>query len=159
MVPYLPMYYVHFFPLKKLGKLRCVLYIEFFVLESLIRLREICPHVIVVIKELEAVDGWRYPWFYSGWPPKESIGCGMRCIVLHFRVDDPWVTLVWVYPNHDFFTRALPTHFPCFLLFFPFFFLSAVQNRGAYYTWRTLFTGKYGIKLLQKRLSRKSKSP
>lgn len=57
MVPYLPVYDAHFFPLKKLRKLRCVLYMEFFVLESLIRIREICPHVIVVIKELEAVDG------------------------------------------------------------------------------------------------------
>ena len=39
------------------------------------RLTSVLSHGVPwVIEELDAVDSGRYPWFYSGWTPKESIG-------------------------------------------------------------------------------------
>ena len=61
-----------------------------------------------VVEELDAVDSERYPWFYSGWPPKESIGRTDRFVAgawsdIIFWRDDP-IVVFWVFPNHDVFT-------------------------------------------------------
>ena len=97
-----------------------------------------------VVEELDAVDSERYPWFYSGWPPKESIGktdrfvAGASSDIIFWR-DNP-IVVFWVLPNHDVCTLFFRNHFLCFLPFF-FFFQSAVQNRGAYYTQARIIQG------------------
>ena len=79
-----------------------------------------------VAEELDAVDSERYPWFYSGWPPKESIGrtdhfvAGASSDIIFWR-DDP-IVVFWVLPNHDVFTLFFRNDFLCFLL--PFYFFS-----------------------------------
>ena len=54
------------------------------------------------------------------------------CIEWDFWRDDQ-VVVFWVFSSHDVFTLVFLNHFLCFLLLL-FFFLSAVQNRGVYYT-------------------------
>ena len=108
-----------------------------------------------VIEELDAVDGRRCPWFYSGWLPKESIGrtdhfVDHQCIDWHFWRDDQ-VVFFWAYPNHDSFTLALRNHFLGFLL--PtFFFFSKVQSKigVCIIHGRALYWGKYGKTIKRK---------
>ena len=77
-----------------------------------------------VVEELDAVDSERYPWFYSGWPPKESIGridrfvAGASSDIIFWR-DDP-IVVFRVFPNHDVFTLFFVTTSSVFC--FPFFF-------------------------------------
>ena len=91
---------------------------------SQIDLSSLTHSVPWVVEELDAVDSKRYPWFYSGWPPKESIGrtdrfvAGASSDIIFWR-DDP-IVVFWVFPNHDVFTLFFRNHFLCFLL--PFFF-------------------------------------
>ena len=79
-----------------------------------------------VVEELDAVDSEQYPWFYSGWPPKESIRrtdrfvAGASSDIIFWR--DDLIVVSWVFPNHDVFTLFFRNHFLCFLL--PFFFFS-----------------------------------
>ena len=68
--------------------------LEFSSNSSQINLSSLTHSVPWVVEELDAVDSERYPWFYSGWPPKESIGrtdhfvAVASCDIIFWR-DDP----------------------------------------------------------------------
>ena len=91
---------------------------------SQIDLSSLTHSVPWVVEELDVVDSERYPWFYSGWPPKECIGrtdhfvAGASSDIIFWK-DDP-IVVFWMFSNHDVFTLFFRNHFLCFLL--PFFF-------------------------------------
>ena len=94
---------------------------------SQIDLSSLTHNVPWVVEELDAVDSERYPWFYSGKPPKESIGrtdrfvIGASSDIINFS--DEMIQLsffecfqIMMFLRYFFVT----TYFLCFLL--PFFF-------------------------------------
>ena len=92
------------------------------------------------------MDSEQYPWLYSGWPPKESIGrtdrfvAGASSDIISWRDDS--IVVFWVFPNDDVFTLIFPKHFLCFLL--PFFFFKVQSKIGVHIIHgHTLYTGKY----------------
>ena len=104
-----------------------------------------------VVEELDAVDNEWYPWFYSGWPPQESIRrtdhfvAGASSDVIFWR-DDP-IVVFWVLPNHDVFALFFRNHFLCLLL--PFFFFKVQSKIGVRIIHRrALYKGKYGKDIL-----------
>ena len=113
---------------------------------SQIDLSSLTLSVLWVVEELDAVDSEWYPWFYSGWPPKESIGRTDRFVAgassdFIFWRDDP-IVVFWVLPNHDVFTLFFRDHFLCFLL--PFFFKVQSKIGVCIIHGRALYKGKYG---------------
>ena len=107
---------------------------------SQIHLSSLTHSVPWVVEKLDVVGSERYAWFYSGWPPKESIGrtdnfvAGALSDIIFWR-DDPIVVL-WVFPNHDVLTLFFRNHFLCFLL--PFFFSKCSPKQGC-----VLYTGEH----------------
>ena len=101
-----------------------------------------------VIEELDAVDGGRYPWFYSGCcqknPSEELIISWItQCIERHFWRDEEMIELSFFGCIQIMisFMLILCNHFLCFLL--P-FFLKVQSKIGVHIIHRcALYMGKY----------------